>query len=117
MLTATCHCGAIRVEIPRRPRTLTSCNCSICSRTGALWAYYAAKDVRVIAARGATQSYAWGRRKLRFVRCRICGVVTHWQGERKRPHMGVNARNLGAAAIAAIRVRRLDGAATWKYLD
>lgn len=28
MLTATCHCGAVRVEVPRRPRSLTNCNCS-----------------------------------------------------------------------------------------
>ena len=40
MLTATCHCGAVRVDVPRKPRRLTSCNCSICRRYGTLWAYY-----------------------------------------------------------------------------
>ena len=39
MLTATCHCGAVGVDVPRRPRRLTSCNCSICRRYGTLWAY------------------------------------------------------------------------------
>ncbi len=117
MLTATCHCGAVRVEVPRRPRTLTSCNCSICTRTGALWAYYRTAEVRVVARRGATQSYAWGEKCLRLVRCRTCGCVTHWEGTPIRPRMGVNARNLAADVIASIRVRRLDGARTWKYLD
>ena len=27
MLTATCYCGAVRVEVPRKPRRLTDCNC------------------------------------------------------------------------------------------
>jgi hypothetical protein len=31
--------------------------------------------------------------------------------------MGVNARNLDPAVLAVIRVRRLDGANTCKYLD
>jgi hypothetical protein len=31
--------------------------------------------------------------------------------------VGVNARNLEPSSIAAVRVRQLDGASTWKYLD
>ena len=29
MLSATCHCGAVRIELPRRPAKLTNCNCSM----------------------------------------------------------------------------------------
>jgi hypothetical protein len=119
MLTATCHCGAIRVEVPHQPEALTNCNCSICRRYGTLWAYYPADTVRVAAEPGATSEYVWGSKMLRFVRCSICGCVTHW--ERIVPggsgKMGVNARNLEPEAIDGARVRRLDGASTWKYLD
>ena len=52
---------------------LTSCNCSICRRYGALWAYYRAADVRIVSKRGATDSYSWGRKALKFVRCATCG--------------------------------------------
>jgi hypothetical protein len=31
--------------------------------------------------------------------------------------MGINARNLNPVVLKSVRVRRLDGAATWKYLD
>ena len=90
MLTGTCHCGAVRLEVPRRPRTLTDCNCSICRRYGVLWAYYKAPEVRVVAGPGATQSYSWGRKALRFVRCAACGCVMHWSRAkpRKENHMG-----------------------------
>ena len=119
MLAGTCHCGAVRVEVPRRPRRLTSCNCSICRRYGTLWAYYKAAEVRVASAPGATRSYSWGDKALRFVRCGKCGCITHWEATHPTAtsRMGVNARNFDPAAIATIRVRRLDGASTWKFLD
>jgi len=119
MLTATCHCGAVQVEVPRRPRRLTSCNCSICRRYGTLWAYYKVGEVRVRGAAGALDRYCWGDQALKFVRCRTCGCITHWEPVRRTAgsRMGVNARNFDPAAIEAIRVRRLDGASTWKFLD
>ncbi|HVN35473.1 MAG TPA: GFA family protein [Casimicrobiaceae bacterium] len=119
MLTAICHCGAVGVQVPRKPRRLTSCNCSICRRYGTLWAYYKASDVRIVGARGATQGYAWGDKSLRFVRCGNCGCIMHWEATKptSNSRMGVNARNLDPAAIAGVRVRRLDGASTWKFLD
>jgi hypothetical protein len=113
MLTATCHCGAVRVDVPAAPATVTDCNCSICRRYGTLWAYYPAASVRVIAAEDATDGYVWGDRILRFVRCRTCGCVTHW--ERIVPvegaKMGVNARGFELEARLAIPVVTYNGAA------
>lgn len=119
MLTATCHCGAIRIEVPRRPRTLTDCNCSICRRYGTLWAYYKASTVRVVAAPGATDAYSWGRAALRFVRCQTCGCMMCWEyiHPPREARMGVNARMIEPEALGDPRIRRLDGAGTWKYLD
>jgi hypothetical protein len=119
MLTATCHCGVVRVEVPRKPRSLTSCNCSICRRYGTLWAYYKASEVGVIGASGATDEYSWGDKSLRFVRCRTCGCITHWEPIRRKEdsRIGVNARNFEPDSVGSIRIRRLDGASTWKFLD
>lgn len=119
MIEASCHCGSVKIEVPRKPRTITDCNCSICRRYGTLWAYYKAKDVRVRAARGSTASYLWGERRTRFVRCRRCGCVTHWEDAKKSVsrRVGVNTRNLDPAILKGLRIRRLDGALTWKYLD
>ncbi|MGH8594453.1 MAG: GFA family protein [Gammaproteobacteria bacterium] len=119
MLVGTCHCGAVRVEVPFRPRMLTNCNCSICRRYGVLWAYYKASSVRVISDSGATQSYSWGRKALRFVRCKECGCVMNWTRVRPRKddYMGVNARTFESKDLEGVRVRMLDGADTWKYID
>ena len=114
MLTATCHCGAIRIDLPAKPETVTDCNCSICRRYGTLWAYYKESEVQVHAAPGATKGYAWGRKVLRFVGCVTCGCITHW--ERIVPvagsKMGVNARNFEPGDLAGIPVRLLDAASS-----
>jgi hypothetical protein len=60
MLSTSCHCGAVSLEIDRKPRSLTDCNCSICRRYGALWAYYTRKSVRVSCAPGSMSIHAWG---------------------------------------------------------
>jgi hypothetical protein len=76
MIHATCHCGAVRLSIPRAPDTLTNCDCSICRRYGTLWAYYTKDEVEVIAGPGVTERCAWGRKSIHFVRCATCGCVT-----------------------------------------
>jgi len=120
MLSATCHCGAVKVEVPKRPRQVADCNCSICWRYGVRWAYYKVKDVKVTAKRGATEEYVWGPKTIRFVRCTCCGCMTH-AGPVKRPKpgekMGVNARMFAPSELGDPRVRMFDGAKTWKYID
>jgi hypothetical protein len=119
VITASCHCGAIELLLPRKPRTVTDCNCSLCRRYSGLWAFYATKDVRIIASPGSMSAYVWGDRSIRHVRCRRCGCVTHWEPLARSPvaKMGVNARHLDPAVVGKARVRHFDGASTWKYLD
>jgi hypothetical protein len=116
---AVCHCGAVRIHVRTAPRTLIRCNCSICRRYGALWAYYKPSSVRIEAPRAALQSYSWRQRIRNYYRCRRCGCVTHYKYRKKRPWnvVGVNAVNFDPALIAKARIRRLDGASTWKLLD
>jgi hypothetical protein len=113
MLTGTCHCGAVRVTVPRKPRSVTDCNCSICRRYGVLWAYYQASTVRLEAKRGATESYAWGQKTIKFVRCATCGCVMCWQRIKpaSKKWTGVNVRNLGLEVLNSVRIRPLNGAA------
>jgi len=118
MITATCHCGAVQMEIAEPPERLTSCNCSICRRLGTLWAYYRPDQVTFRTPSEATAAYLWGDRTLELHHCRNCGCTTHWQGVDKTvERMGVNARLMAPDVIAAVPVRKLDGAETWTYLD
>jgi hypothetical protein len=118
MLSATCHCGAVKVEIPRRPRSLTNCNCSICRRYGVLWAYFKDTDVKLVAEPGTIDEYVWGRGSQKFLRCGRCGCVMQWKKFALDPATwtGVNARNFEPSALGNVRIRLLDGAESWKYV-
>jgi hypothetical protein len=118
VLSASCHCGAVKVEAPRRPRSLTNCNCSMCRRYGVLWAYYKDSDVKLIASDGATDNYSWGANTQKFIRCNTCGCVMQWKKHQvnKDSWTGVNARNFDPEQLGNVRIRLLDGAKTWKYL-
>ena len=118
MLTATCHCGAVKVQVPLKPRSLTSCNCSICRRYGTLWAYYKDADVQLIAASGATDDYIWGDKSQKFIRCKNCGCIMQWRklDISEATDTGVNARNFETSELGTVKIRVLDGAKTWKYI-
>lgn len=118
-LTGSCHCGAVRLTLPVAPETATSCNCSLCWRTGGIWAYYALGMVSIQGHPENTESYVWGDRTLRNFRCRACGIATHWEPMETTPgaRHGVNLRNFEPALLASVVVRRFDGAETWKFLD
>jgi hypothetical protein len=111
MIESSCHCGAVKLEILDAPEEVTGCNCSICRRYGALWAYYSPAHVRIIATTGATDCYRWGEKSIEFHRCRDCGCVTHWAAViQPSGRMGVNARLMQPEILAAARLHRFEGA-------
>ncbi len=111
-MEASCHCGKVKVEAPR-PRGLTECNCSICRRYGALWAYYTRPSVRIEAAPRALKGYSWGSKAILFQHCAACGCVVFYERERDR-RIGVNARMFPPREIASVRIKQLDGAGRWE---
>jgi hypothetical protein len=113
-LAGACHCGAVRLEALRAPRQLTDCNCSICRRYGALWAYYSQKTARVRSARGATSAYTRPGGRLEFHHCVRCGCLTHYSSGAR---LALNARMFPPEELAGVRVRRLDGAKSWRVME
>lgn len=122
MFTASCHCGAVKLEITRKPRKLTACNCSICRRYGAIRAYFQRKSVDVICRNGALEKYGWHNRTLEFYRCSSCDCVTHHERSKKRADAtdtrAVNMRNVDDPSIVReLPIQLLDGAPSWDILD
>jgi hypothetical protein len=117
MMKVSCHCGAATMTVPGPPTEVTECNCAMCRRIGARWAYYPASKVK-LANIGSTQPYVWGERMVAYHRCRRCGCITHWQSlSAAQPRMAVNARMIDEVDWDQIRVRHFDGAGAWAYLE
>lgn len=118
-LHGSCHCGAIRLTLPFIPEKATRCNCSLCRRTGAVWAYYEFGSVRIEGQSDQAVGYVQGDKTIRTVHCKTCGITTHWEPIPSQPgaRHGVNLNNFEPGLLQAVRIRHIDGADTWAFLD
>ena len=115
MIEATCHCGAVRIEVDDISEIVTECNCSMCHRIAGLWAYYPPSKVRHLA--GETVAYVQGDRTLETHHCPRCGCTTHWTSlDPSSQRTGVNTRMMPPHVLAGMRVKKLDGAGDWEVL-
>ena len=77
MIEGCCHCGTVRWSFAGTPELAAACNCTVCRRYGALWAYDY-EDER-IGVSGPTRVYVWGSRTIGFHFCADCGCVAYWR--------------------------------------
>ncbi|MCC5779171.1 GFA family protein [Nitratireductor sp. B36] len=117
MLTAVCHCGAVRMETSARPLWLTDCNCSLCRRLGALWLHCDPAEVSFPSGEDTTVAYVQGDKTLAMHHCPTCGCTTHWRPRDQGNRMAINARLMETGAIVGLRIRHFDGAETFGFLD
>lgn len=74
-LKSTCHCGAISLTVTRMPEMINECQCTICRRYAAAWAYYYSNEID-FQQKGKTKTYVWGDGDLEFHFCETCGCVS-----------------------------------------
>jgi len=92
-VAGSCHCGAVRIEVPGAPEWVARCNCSICRKLGQLVAYY--PDDGSVRIAGRTAEYIWGDRMIAFHFCPVCGCHSNWTSTGESyGRVGVNARLL-----------------------
>lgn len=121
MFTGHCHCGNISFAADSLPTTVTECNCSVCNRYGARWAYFNPADVRLTVRDVPSNTYRWGDEMIDFHHCPQCGCLTHYTGtgidNKPQTRIALNSRMCALAQTLSIRIRHFDGADTWQYLD
>ncbi len=99
-MLGSCHCGAVRWRFEGAPKSATSCNCSICRRHGALWAYGVQGES--FSVEGEARTYVWNTKWLAFHFCGVCACVVAWAAQRPGEDGRVRgAVNLRLAADAA----------------
>jgi hypothetical protein len=115
MLTLSCLCGQIRIELSKRPDFIHECNCTLCNKSGARWGYFHPSEVSV---QGQAAGYRRADRKdpnaqLQF--CPTCGSTTHFVltpnavAKFGDSLMGVNMWLADANDLAGIELRYPDG--------
>jgi hypothetical protein len=115
MLKLSCLCGQVRIQTAKRPDYINECNCALCRKSGARWAYFHPDDVRMD---GTTTIYSRTDKtdsaaELRF--CPTCGSTTHFTltpsavAKFGNVQMGVNVRLADEKELAGLELRFPDG--------
>ena len=105
-----CPCGGVTVTVPHRPKSLNSCNCTLCFKLGGLWGYYDPAEVTV---HGETRAFqrndieVW----LDTNFCPTCSAVVSWTAVRDigTPKMGVNMRLFDPEELLGVPVHFTNG--------
>lgn len=102
----------MKIEISEKPESLTQCNCSICRRYGALWAYFTNTSATVLYQDEDVGTYRWNDKVIDFFHCNKCGCLTHYAAVDKVDdyRIAVNARMMAPSDIKGINIRMFDGA-------
>lgn len=114
MLKGTCHCGDTHWTLEGDPGPATACNCTLCRRYGALWAYdYEGERIEVS---GPAARYARRGKddpSLEILFCPSCAGVLAWRGLRVSPdgrrRIAVNLRLAPPEAVADLPIDHFDG--------
>ncbi len=106
MFTAQCHCGNVKLATKNIPESLLSCNCSICNRVGALWAYYKAEDVEINIKDSPISIYLWDKKEIKLHHCPYCGCTTHYSSNGEKQTV-INARMAELKVTENIPVKSL----------
>jgi hypothetical protein len=121
MLKGSCHCGKTGWTLEGDPGGITACNCTVCRRYAALWAYDF--EGERVAVTGPTASYTrHGPEKspLEFLFCPTCACILAWRGlrldERGRRRMAVNVRLAPLEEVGGLAIDLFDGLDTFEDL-
>lgn len=108
----SCHCGRVAFEVEGELEQVMDCNCSICSRKGALLWFVPQEQFRVTGEENL-RTYTFGSGQIRHRFCATCGI--HPFGEGTDPSgkriAAINARCLEGVDLASLRVEHFDGRA------
>jgi hypothetical protein len=107
----SCHCGKVRFEARADLSKVIECNCSICSRKGALMAFVPAEVFTLKSGEGAVTDYQFGKKHIHHFFCSTCGIHAHGMGagpDGKLMHM-LNVRCLDGVDLSTLKVDHFDG--------
>jgi hypothetical protein len=72
--TGGCHCGAVRFEAELDASAGTMCNCSICTKLGAVGVIAKPAAFQLVSGEAELSTYEWGGRISQRRFCKHCGV-------------------------------------------
>jgi hypothetical protein len=115
----SCHCGGVRFEVdtdqPLGP--YFRCNCSLCSRKGAIIGAAPRSALTVVAGQALISTYTWNTHEAQHYFCRVCGIYTHHVMRGQTRTVGLNMACIEGFDVSAHGgVQMEDGKNGWSVV-
>lgn len=109
--SGSCHCGAVAFDVDLDLSGALKCNCSICSKLGAVWAFAPKSQFKLKSGEASLGDYQFGKKRLHHRRCTVCGIETHAEGAMPdgTPTVGINLRCVEDVDVEALSPKLWDG--------
>lgn len=107
----SCHCGKVQFEIQSALEPAMRCNCSLCTRRGAVMTRVPPERFRLLAGEEYLTLYQFNTRIARHYFCKVCGVYT-FHRPRTAPDMyAINVGCLEGVDPLSLETKLNDGRA------
>lgn len=106
-----CHCGRVAFEVEGELAGAVTCNCSICSRKGALLWAVPRDRLRLIDPDDGMGAYVFNKHAISHRFCRTCGIHPFAEdvAPKGEPTAYINIRCLENVDLAAVQLFDFDG--------
>ena len=109
---ASCHCGAVQLllDLPNGLQNIRRCDCSMCSRRGAIAASIPLASLHITQGSGELKLYQFNTFAAKHYFCSQCGIYTHHQRRSDPTEYAVNVACLeDVNALKIQAVPTIDG--------
>lgn len=118
--SGSCHCGRVRFEVVAEIDHVRSCDCSVCSKRGALNFRVAKDRLRLLTPWEDLSLYQWGSRTAKDYFCKTCGILPFRRPSDPTPQelrdgveafdgWAVNVRCLDGVELGRLPIKRIYG--------
>jgi hypothetical protein len=106
-----CHCGRIKFEVEGELKNTMTCNCSICSRKGAVMWFVPRDSMHLLTPDDAASTYTFNKHIIKHRFCPMCGMHPYGEGSDQQGNRmaAINVRCLDDVDLSAIPTQQFDG--------
>lgn len=107
----SCHCKRVAFEVEGELTGTVDCNCSICSRKGALLWFVPREQLKLLTPEDAASTYTFNKHVIKHRFCPVCGIHPYGEGvdPQGKQMVAINVRCLDGVDIASLPVLHFDG--------
>lgn len=107
----SCHCGRIAFEAEGEIQKAVECNCSICSKVGALHWFISPENFRLLTPADNLATYTFNKHQIKHRFCQACGCAPFSEGVAPTGDdvVAINARCLDGIDLTSLEIGHFDG--------